>query len=973
MAQLVVGAIGAAVGGFVGGPTGAQIGWAIGSAVGAQFAPPQRVQGPRLQDLRVMSMEYGTPIPWVKGHPVLAGQVWWSSDRREIATTTEQGGKGGPSVESTTYTYEVDMLIGLTDTEIAGVSRIWANGKLIYNMLATATQASVEASLASDAFRRMTVYTGDAAQLPDPTYEAAVGVGNAPAYRHRGSIFFEGLQLGPSGYIPNITAEVYTIGTTAGAGYVDKFLDMLTPYTLVSGALTNFASDRRYYGQTIEGTSRISATTDIIRRTITTVVATEVYFKFLIIDGNDDDGTIIRLTDGVSTTFAFNPRRELAFDADQRPHIFADGSTDVAIGSSALPTGYWYQLALVIVAGAGNSTLTITNIDTGAVMASVNLAASYLPIDASRLEFYIDSGILITSACAYSDLVLLPARITITDESLDDVVSGLCLRSGLAASQFDVTDLSAITTPVRAIAVSQVSTTRQILEMLGAAYFFEAYLTDKLYFVPRGGASVGSIAFAKMGATMAGDPDRDPFPLVPRSDLEIPSGLALRYMNIDADCSADIQQTDRLTSPARTLNPIEIPLGMTAAEAKAVVDVMLMDQIASSISASISVRVDQAEKTPTDVITAVDEDGTQYRMRIVRRQDQLSVLTFDLVLDDASVLTQTGITSADYTASTTVSAPVDTADELLDIPILRDADDDSGMYAAAKGEASPWPGARLYRSTDDTSFTSIATFTDSTVIGRATDALDDWDGGHVWDEVSTVTVNVGAQTLSSSTRDAMQADSSINVAAIEAGAGGWEIIRFRTATLSSAGIYVLSGLLRGMRGTEWAMGLHAVDDRFVQLQLSGLRRTPSEVTEIGIARYWRTITLGRTLSTALSESLANNAVGKKPFAPVNLRGDRNTSGDIAFTWDRRTRLSVRYGGAGGSYTPLGEDSESYEVDVYDSGVVVRTLTSSSETVTYTAAQQTTDFGGVLPYGVCDAEVFQVSAVVGRGYGCRRVV
>lgn len=51
----------------------------------------------------------------------------------------------------------------------------------------------------------MRFYSGDAAQLPDPTYEAAVT--SAPAYRGRITVMLEGLQLGNSGVIPNLTFE----------------------------------------------------------------------------------------------------------------------------------------------------------------------------------------------------------------------------------------------------------------------------------------------------------------------------------------------------------------------------------------------------------------------------------------------------------------------------------------------------------------------------------------------------------------------------------------------------------------------------------------------------------------------------------------------------------------------------------------------------------------------------------------------
>lgn len=216
MAQLVIAAAGAAIGGLTLGTgviagiglTGTAIGWAVGSVVGSMFGPKQKGEGPRLNDLTVTSSAYGTPIPYVLGSPRLAGQIIWASNKREIATTTEQGKGGGGGSEYTSYTYEVDALILLTDNVVPGISRIWQNGDLAWNKSASADPATIAASDTAPEWRRITFYDGNPAQLPDPTYEAAVGSPNALAYRGRGSVFIEGWQLGSSGQIHNETFEI---------------------------------------------------------------------------------------------------------------------------------------------------------------------------------------------------------------------------------------------------------------------------------------------------------------------------------------------------------------------------------------------------------------------------------------------------------------------------------------------------------------------------------------------------------------------------------------------------------------------------------------------------------------------------------------------------------------------------------------------------------------------------------------------
>lgn len=228
MPQLVIAAVGAVAGNAAFGAaafsfaglsvSGAQLGWTVGSLIGSQFGPAQKAQGPRLTDLSVSSSAYGTPIPYTQGSPRLSGQVIWASTKREIATTTRSGGKGGRKQKVTTYTYEVDLLYLLTDNEIPGVTRIWINGKLIWNKLPAADAATLAASDATTAWTGITIYTGAPTQGVDPIYEASVGAANAPAYRGRGTVMIEGLQLGSSGAIPNLTFELGSQAPVLSAG-----------------------------------------------------------------------------------------------------------------------------------------------------------------------------------------------------------------------------------------------------------------------------------------------------------------------------------------------------------------------------------------------------------------------------------------------------------------------------------------------------------------------------------------------------------------------------------------------------------------------------------------------------------------------------------------------------------------------------------------------------------------------------------
>jgi hypothetical protein len=310
-----------------------------------------------------------------------------------------------------------------------------------------------------------------------------------------------------------------------------------------------------------------------------------------------------------------------------------------------------------------------------------------------------------------------------------------------------------------------------------------------------------------------------------------------------------------------------------------------------------------------------------------------------------------------------VAGPVNTVLELLDIPILQDADDYAGIYVATKGDDTPWPGANVHSSTDNVEYTLRTTVAESAVIGTCTTTLGNWHGPRIFDEANSVTVDVGEATLSSSTRDAVLSSQATNAILI-----GSELIQFITATLVSTGIYTLTRLLRGGRGTEWAMVGHSAFERCVLLRPAGLRRVALQNAELGVQQYWKGATFGRALTSASPEVFTAEAIGLKPFSPFDLRASRDGSNNITFTWQRRSRLFVRTVGAAGINIPLGEESEAYEVDIYSVGspqTVLRTISTTTASASYSAAEQTAD--GLTPGNQVEAGVYQISATVGRGY------
>lgn len=1019
MASLILGAAGAVVGFYAGGPLGAQIGWAIGSGIGARLSQEDvQQQGPRLNDLKVPGVEYGNTIPYFKGRYRTAGQIWWASAKREIATTTseETGGKGGgPSVETTTYTYEIDLLIGLADHEIAGVPRGWQNGKLIYNVLSVESQAellgvdvdatftaraeaNISASQQTAYWRRITVYTGTSTQLPDPTYEAAVGAANAVGYRHRAYLFIEGLQLGPApAQLPNMEWEVCTKAASASVDssvllqceFDDDSISDGSSFSMSSALVDNASVSSGVLQLPFDGsTGTLTYTGGDINNHSTDNFTVEFYLNETVgTPGSPDHRLYITSgTGGDDRLFVVKNTLALKY-----LHVYHRNSTTIEYASTTITPGVWTHVAWTFTYATSTGRLYLD----GVKVLETTSGVSTLPTGSGSVVFgaagngnggssQIDDIRMSVGLVYTGDSFTPPARgslpsplgaefITPQNETVADFFTETWADAGGDASLLDVSDISSMSRELRGIGITQVSPMRSAWEIMATGYFLEFVVSDKLYVRQRAGSSIATIPYEDLGASMGGDVE--PIALKLRSDIEIPAQYALTYPNLRSDYNVDTQFSDRLvTAVEESVSTIQLPLVLVPSEAKRVVDAIMADQAVSSLETEIHLLGEYTRLEPTDVVTAEDEDGSSYRLRLVQKEDTFPLIKFKAVVDDATIVESEEVVSDDYTPEVDVDEPADTVMELLDIPIGRDADDDTGHFVAAKGSTTPWPGARIMKSSDDISYARLVDITDSAVIGSATTMLGDWDGPRVFDEFNSVTVDIGDGTLTSSTRDAVLANKLTNTMLV-----GDEIIQFVTATLVSTGVYTLTRLLRGCRGTEWSMGTHAIGDRVVLLRnTGGIRRVDMANAELGMTRYYAEVTFGRTLSSALTgspasgESFINTGIGKKPFAPVELRIFRDSSNNITGTFHRRTRLSCRFAGSLGINVPLGEDSEAYKIRVYPTGSpngLLRTIEVTDETFSYTAAQQTTD--GVTPGDLYSWSVVQVSETVGDGYALER--
>jgi hypothetical protein len=206
--------------------------------------------------------------------------------------------------------------------------------------------------------------------------------------------------------------------------------------------------------------------------------------------------------------------------------------------------------------------------------------------------------------------------------------------------------------------------------------------------------------------------------------------------------------------------------------------------------------------------------------------------------------------------------------------------------------------------------------------------------------------------------------------------GGWEIIQYVTAELIGVRRYRLARLLRGQLGTESEMrdpvaaGARVVliDANALQsLDLTADQRLLDLTYRYGPAAY------GHDHFTYAEATLAFRGVGLRPLSPARVKAVRPVAGsDIALSWIRRGRVAADSWEQ--TEVALGEESEAYDVEIMDGGAVIRTFATTAPAVTYTAAEQTADWGApIAAPASLSLRIYQKSVTFGRGVALGRTL
>jgi hypothetical protein len=551
------------------------------------------------------------------------------------------------------------------------------------------------------------------------------------------------------------------------------------------------------------------------------------------------------------------------------------------------------------------------------------------------------------------------------------IVTDLCDRAGIGAALIDVTEL---TDDVLGYQIPRQMPARTALETLMTAYNFDAVERDwKLYFRKRGSASVAAIAANELRVHRSGDQVPDKTIETRTQDLEIPTHFTLSYESKVRDYEIASQNAVRVDKATFLPKAAAIGLVMTDSHAKQQAEILLKQMWVNRHRYGFSTTNKYIKLAPGDVITVSGKI-----MRVIEMADRDGIIDFVCESEEGGVYTNSAVAddltagAIDLTAAAYIPLFV-----AMDIPAINEDFGNAGLTFAMYGNAS-YTGGGLQRSIDGTVYTDVWYFNSpSAVVGTCSTTLGSGIFGII-DYTNSITVDCAASlgTLASAT-DA-QLWSGANLIAVGSTATGWELMQFKTATLVSGNNYTLTGLLRGQYATQRFMTTHAASETLVLLtDLTGTMHTgvdfiAAAIESIGIGYLYR----AKNPSQAVGDGTAF-VTGKRTLDPYPVQivnASRAADNEIALSWYRGDRYEF--------ITPdmpstgdiaMEEVTQSYSVDVIHSGTsaVLRTIASTAPAITYTAAQQSSDSYPAAHPIIFD--IYQVSAVTGRGIVTRASV
>ncbi|MCP1468708.1 hypothetical protein J3E64_000375 [Sphingobium sp. OAS761] len=411
----------------------------------------------------------------------------------------------------------------------------------------------------------------------------------------------------------------------------------------------------------------------------------------------------------------------------------------------------------------------------------------------------------------------------------------------------------------------------------------------------------------------------------------VPVALSLRHHDAARDYQASVQRVVR-PGAGRTEEGIDLPAVLAADAARALAAARLATLWTGRAVVTLRCGWEALTLQPGMAVRIADVPGL---WRIEEREWEAMAVRLSLRrVPGAGTAPPGGASSG--TMVRQVDAPHGpTTLMLADLPPLREAVASAPLVVAAASGGAGWRGAALFVTGEGGEAVPIGRSAPRATLGTADAALPPGSAVLV-DGRNALTVTLLSPDMELAGADEAALAQGRNLCLL-----GRELMQFGHAARTGAASYRLTGLRRGLRGTEWAMADHAAgepfllveEDRLVEpLVLAGI------AGEAGASLALAAIGIGDVDPAGAQIAVSGEAM--MPPCPVHLAARPDGAGGWTFGWTRRSRAGWRW--LSGADVPLGEEAEAYDVALFDGDGLIRSARTVSTDWTYDATMIAAD-------------------------------
>lgn len=532
---------------------------------------------------------------------------------------------------------------------------------------------------------------------------------------------------------------------------------------------------------------------------------------------------------------------------------------------------------------------------------------------------------------------------------LDDLVSRIV---GDLVPDAPPLDVSTLNGGLDGYALDRLTSVRSAVEPLATVFGFAAV------------ASAPGIRFASLDSACAmslGEDDIVPDPAgnaVQRQraqESELPREMALGFSDGEFDYRSASVTSRQLVGTFSRKAEVDLAMVMSRPQAQRLADVCLQSLWTQREIIDVAVRPGLLALEAGDLVTLADDgDACLYRI--------------DRISDGAErKLTATLVEPSIYDARPARRAPRLWPQPLLPgkpqvtVLDLAIAPDDPAPLQYLAVFADPWPGPMALWRSQAGGFSCERLLARAAIVGSTLDPLAAGPLG-LFDLSNSLRVSVSGGALSS--LDDVSVLGGANLAAIGGPDGAWEIIGFSLADLVAPGTYRLSRLLRGLGGEDMLAARNLASGAPFVLLDEAVVALATGVSSLGVAQVWRVGPASRDFADAsvIEFTAMPGPKALMPLSPVRATATRTAAGVVVSFVRRGRREADAWEPLD---IPLGEDSETYGLDILRAGAVVRQLNGTAPSILYPAAAELSDFGA--PQSSLAIALRQMSARVGAGF------